>query len=321
MRTICGRGVYLTLTLALLMLALSAESCQPTTSASTSSGAKITITSRSTIVTVGIGRFQSATASCQQGEWMLSGGYSITSPAYANTLAQSMPPDRYFVYQDAPNSPTSWTVSVLNRAVGAEAGSILLNAQVECASGLSSAPSIVTWVGGIGSLVTAPCPGAGLTGGGYQITGLSRQNDVIAIEASSGAIGNGGAGSWSVRTVFVQGSTANPQAQVRASAVCSALSTTNGAIVHVAVPSGPRDQATMNVASAPCEEGQLLTGGGFSISHTYGNLPVTDLAATYMNTPPDWAMTLYSLPVSDIEGEFQNIGGSAELIPICASIQ
>lgn len=327
MRTACGRGVYLALTLALLMLALSAESCQPTTSASTSGGAKITITSRSKLVTVPAGAIGGAQADCQAGEVMLSGGYSITTPAYGSSLDQSLPLNRYFVFDDYPSSPTSWTASVLNRAPGDEASSILLNAQVECAAGLSSAPTIVHSFETIRAEAAAQCAGPGLTGGGYHIprSYIVNRNAVITIIASYGSIGNGGAGSWNVRTDNARGSplssTNTTPAQVWVYAVCSALSTTMGASVHVAVPAGPHDQATMNVGSAPCGEGQLLTGAGFALDYgSFASLFVTTSTANYIHTPPEWQMTFYSLPDPGTDSR-DNLGGGAKIMPICASTQ
>ena len=327
MRIERGRSVYLALTLALLSLALSAESCQPTASASTPGGAKITITSRSKLVTVLAGETGSAQADCQAGEVMLSGGYTVSAPAYASSLDQSLPINRYFVFDDYPNSATSWVASVLNRAPGTEASSIMLSAQVQCAAGLSSAPIIRHSVETVGSKAPLLCGSSGLTGGGYHIplSYIVNLNAVVAIGASYGSIGNDGAGSWIVQTNVAQGSsitnTGPTLTSVWVFAVCSALSTTLAASVHVAVPSGPSDQATMNVGSAPCGAGQLLTGAGFQLdeatSYEATALPVTTFVANYIDKPAEWQMTLYSLPAPDTE-KWANTGGGAKIMPICA---
>jgi hypothetical protein len=314
-----GIDAWRAVALALALLGVSAESCQNSTSTSTSGGTPITLTDRLSAISVPAGARQSTTASCQPDEVMLSGGYAVTTPAYQAALDQSTPLDRYFVFEDYPSSPTSWTASVLNRAAGAGPGSILLVAHVECTSGLSATPTIANAVGAIRDLVSAACSSGNLTGGGYQVTNIHTDKDVIAIVGSYGLIG-GGASSWNVQTVYAQGSSADPtQTQVLSYAVCNSLTTGQGTAVPLSAPTGPADQATSGTGSASCATGQLLSGAGFELGTATDSLPVTHFFPDYSATPPQWDMTLYSLPAPSVEGQFSNAGGSATLVPICAA--
>jgi hypothetical protein len=325
MRTALKHGAWQVAALAVLFLAMSAESCQNGTVTSTSGGTKtITITDRPKVVTVASGTVGSATASCQTGEVMLSGGYAMTTPTYGNPLDPSDLLNHYFVFADFPDSASSWTASVLDRDV---AGSMTLTAHVACASGLSGAPTIAQGAGNVESRAYAVCPAAGmmLTGGGYQITPTPTGNGVLAINTSTDHPSTPGgtiSSSWYVDAALPQGSSLNPdQTTLHAYSVCGSRDTVEGFNVSVPAPSAFATlQPTSGLGSASCQTGQLLTGAGFKLSPANSSLVVTTFYPYYTSTPPKWETTLFSLPQQTGFAIWTNTGGSATVVPICMPV-
>lgn len=255
-------------------------------------------------------------ASCNPGEQMVSGGYSVTPTAYSQPIdAINYPLDLYPVVASYPSSPTSWTVTLLNRAPG----STLVIAHVECV-----APSVGIQVAsfsaplGTSPLATA-CPnGFQLTGGGWQVKNLDNTKAVVTILSSQPSGANG----WRVDAHPARGSLASPNNTLNVYAVCAAntLTTIQGAHSPVKAPPGPPNLVTFGASHASCGANQLLTGAGFSMDDIDGNLAVDVFFPSYAINPSQWAITMFSLPDSNIEGKQVNDGGTGFIVPICASV-
>jgi hypothetical protein len=278
---------------------------------------KVSITDRLNTVNVAALKLGSATASCNQGEQMVSGGYGVTTTAYSNTIdAVNYPLDQYPVVASYPSSPTSWTATLLNRVQGAT----LLVVHVECVS-TSVGIQIASAAGNIdNNAVTATCPqGLQRTGGGWQVTNINQTKDVVTILSSLPS----GANAWSVKARPARGSTASVQSnKLNAYVVCAAntLTTSQGASSQVSAPQGLPNIATPGPGHASCGANQLLTGAGFREDDIDGNLGVPLFFPSYNVSPSQWAITLISLPDSTIEGQSVNSGGTGLIVPICASV-
>jgi hypothetical protein len=84
-----------------------------------------------------------------------------------------------------------------------------------------------------------------------------------------------------------------------------------------APPSGAYDVATQGTGSDSCPAGQLPTGSGFSKGDGPDTeLEVTSFAPDYRDTPPQWDMTIYSLPAYTVT----NTGGSVSFLLVCLAI-
>lgn len=336
-------SIWWMMALAILTVCLSAESCQTGAATSVAGIGAITITNRTVAMTVQPGAMQSVNASCQAGEFLLSGGYSTTAPAYGGEINPGLPTNRYVVFEDFPSSATTWTVSVMNRSSGTEAGSIEIAAQALCASGLPTTPTIISSfvpLSNGGTPSDATCVeqtdqhGSSipvLTGGGYRVTGVQSPNDVVTILASYPLIGFGqasgfGLSAWHVSTTIAKGSTINPMtAQIHVFAICGSLKSVAGAAVHVAAPAAPGitpDVITSGITSVSCDTGLIMAGAGFTLDDTVGDGQViTRLVPDISVTPSKWWLTLYSLPAasSKTNNLFQNPGSGATLMPVCLS--
>jgi hypothetical protein len=308
----------------------------------------MTITDRFASVQVATLTAGSATVSCHPDERMLSGGYAVTTPAYQNNnLDATAPFNRYFVYEDYPSAPDSWTASVLNaEAQDRLAGTILLVVHVVCLSGAGNKePDIVSNTGSQLSSnfdnIQAYCPyqpsfvlnprtgqhivfgGAYPTGGGYRITGVQSAANVVAISISEGSFDQHTPplNFWEVWTPNLYGGGDDQgQDQVTAYAVCYDFITFAGTSTHITVPAGPPDtQATEATGAATCGDGQLLTGAGFSIDSVdrADSMPISLFYADYGVSPPRWHITLDSVPRTDFQGEVLNLGGDGTVYPIC----
>jgi hypothetical protein len=278
---------------------------------------KVSITDRFNTLNVAALKLGSATATCNAGEQMVSGGYGVTTTAYSNTIdAVHYPIDQYPIVASYPSSPTSWTATLLNRVQGAT----LLVVHAECVS-TSVGVQIASALGNIDTnAVTATCPqGSQRTGGGWQVTNVNQTKEVVTIQSSLPSGTNG----WSVKARPARGSTASTQSnQIKSFVVCAAntLTTSTGASSAVTAPPGLPNIVTPGPGHASCGSNQLLVGAGFSVSDIDGNLPVELFFPSYDVSPAQWAISMVSLPDSSIEGQALNSGGTGSIVPICASV-
>ncbi len=166
---------------------------------------------------------------------MLSGGYGVDAFESANIMSSY------------PSGPNSWTVSTLNNA---SPSWIVLSASVNClranvSVGAQIVHDTVNISHGAAQSATAQCPpGAAVTGGGYKSAGFVN----ASMPQASG---------WNV--------VATGRSKAKIFALC--------ATKHVrAAPSTsapftiPHCFGCYGSGNAKCVTGQLLTGGGFSIT-------------------------------------------------------
>lgn len=282
----------------------------------------VSITDRSNPITIASKQIGSVTASCQQGEQMVSGGYGVAAEAYLQPInSVAYPLDLYPVIASYPSSPTSWTVTVRNRS----SSSTTVTAHVECVS-TSVGIQLANALGDIdSSQVTASCPqGTQRTGGGWQVSNIYEVSaiGVVTILNSSAT----GPNNWSVSARLAEGSTGDPQNDhVTSYVVCAAntLTMAPGASSQVAAapaPPGVANIATPGAGRASCGSNQLLTGAGFSMNDIAGNLGLVSSFPSYDLSPAEWVLSIISLPLSGTEGGMYNNGGTGAIVPICATL-
>lgn len=282
----------------------------------------VTITDRFNAAQVPALSQASVTATCNPGEFVVGGGFAVApTPAYQGTIGVIYPLDQYFVFASYPSSPTSWTVSVLNRASGDSQGDILAVSHAQCAAGLSSGVSVASASGLIGvsaPLVMASCTQGSATGGGFQVTPIQLLNDVATIDTNAGTGTAGTLNAWSVHALAARNSTLDfSQAQISSYAVCTtALTAQQGMFQTVSALAGLSNMATEGQGSGTCGQGQLLAGAGFQLTTPpFEGFPIT----SFFTNGSAWSMTMFSLPQADFEGNAGNSGGSINLFPVCAS--
>lgn len=282
---------------------------------------KISITDRFNDLQVPANRVITVTASCNQGEQMVGGGYGITPLAYRTTVSFNYPLDQYPIIASYPSSATSWTAIFFNRT----GGIVLGTTHVACVS-QSLGVQIVKATGDIApnTPVTTSCPqNTTATDGGWQITKISAAKDVVTILSSLGSGSKGVLNGWSIKARVARGSSANPSRnQLIAYAVCAAKSLSPGdspvTSAPITAPPGPANMVTPGVGHVSCAGGQLLTGAGFFVNDIDGNLTVPLFSGEYATIPAQWAMTMESLPDVPIDGSSPaNGGGTGKLIPVC----
>ena len=298
---------------ALLMLVFSLSACS-----NSASVASVAITDRLNGATASPLGIQSVQASCNAGEQMVGGGYGIDSNDNG-TIDVVYPLTKYVILGSYPSSATSWTVVFLNRTKG-DAFPVV---HVECIS-TSVGVQIATHAAqGNNMSVIAYCPKQShITGGGFQVQGITNTNDVVTVTRSQpnmeGSVGD----NWTTLGNIAKGSPSSfSQYTLTSYAVCATrtLTTTQG-IVMFSVPSGQPNEVTEGAAKASCSSGQLLTGGGFHVVDVDGNLPISLFYPTYGTGSAYWYMKVESLPDATIDAGPVNMGGTAYIYPVCANV-
>jgi hypothetical protein len=165
------------------LLSLMMAACA-TNSISTGNSGDYTFTliDRANSVSVPAGHDVTVTATCHQGEKVISGGFSLSPTDLTYTLANNTQSSRPFVALKAsyPSGPGVWSVEVQNRSSGENSGSVLVIAHAVCSpsavftqiipgtqqiSGNQAIP-----LGDNGPWTVASCPGnTVLLGGGFQV--------------------------------------------------------------------------------------------------------------------------------------------------------
>lgn len=284
------------------------------------------ITDRFSVVTIHPLRFATATASCQAGEQMLSGGWAVTTPAYQDKVTRGgithTVIDEYFIAASYPSSANSWTVTFTNQAIGS--GDVLGTAHVECLT-KGSAPTIVSQSGNAtsGNTLSVDCPqNMHLTGGGYQLTNVSQANiasAVIDFESSTPI----GLTRWMVATDYSIGNLNHFGNNVSVYAVCtSSLTISAGNTSTVTVPAAQQPEvATSASGSGTCPSGLTPVGSGYQkVKASARAFPITLFYPSYGTNTPTWATTVYSLPPLTIDSPPISSGGTLKLLPLCVAV-
>lgn len=284
------------------------------------------ITDRFSAVTIHPLGLATATASCQTGEQMLSGGWAVTTPAYQDKVTRGgithTVTDEYFIAASYPSSANSWTVTFTNQAIGS--GDVLGTAHVECLT-KGSAPTIVSQSGNTnsGNTLTVNCPqNMHLTGGGYQLTNVSQSNiasAVIDFEASTPI----GLTQWMVATDYSIGSLNLFGNNVSVYAVCTSnLTVSAGNTATISVPAAQQPEvATSASGSGTCASGLTPVGAGYQkVKASARAFPITLFYPSYSTNTPTWATTVYSLPPITIDSPPISSGGTLKVLPLCVAV-
>lgn len=184
------------------------------------------------------------TATCPNGEWAVSGGFSATGAGAYSTSSY-------------PSSSGSWTVTIHDEGNGNAGTSVTVTAIANClkanfatttqiiTSGTSVAPDSTFYP------VSAGCPtGSVLTGGGYR-----GSNGVQGSKPSGNA--------WLAQLSVQTGSSASPATY----AVCASAHVQTGTAASSTKALAPSDTPTL---SAACPTGTTLIGGGFDTTGPTG---------------------------------------------------
>jgi len=242
---------------------------------------RYTVTDRYAITSMTAGRTATVTATCNQGEERIGGGFSLGTLTYRDPIPRSEPRDRYPIEINAPSVGEGWTLRVRNRGDHNE----LAVAHVVCAS--KQIGTQVVW--GAPGEPSLRCPeGTVVTAGGWNVGGVSQDSDVTAIQQSY----RSGDDRWSVLARPADGSTAAPDA-VSVAAVC--------VVEAVPVPMVGNDTwaavadqgfARVRAVTDRCPEGSIAATTGFVFGpYNRGQLAVTALAPPATTDLNTWGFT------------------------------
>jgi hypothetical protein len=283
-----------------------------------------TITDRITAGQVKAHQVSYLMASCNPGEERVGGGFFNAASVYSSSLPALPVPDRYPVVANRPSGSLSWTVGLLNRTDGDT--SVIVH--VMCAS--SPLGAVVVKAGGTAydpnstsAGITANCPaGTVVTGGGWDVGAVHRQNQVISLGRSI-PIHAAKTDGWMVSTGLPRYSSAPATTQVTAYAVCVAgdVAKSDTLTSPFTVPRGSLTEATRAQPSVSCPRGTVFTRGlltsvGFELSRADGSLSLTSLAPSQAGVPATWTATVNSLAGPGTDSR-DNLGGSGSLFPVC----
>ncbi len=173
---LCAIGIF---TLLSLMMAACASNSISTGNAGDDN---LTLIDRANSVSVPAGHDATVTATCHQGENVISGGFSLSPTDLTYTLANNTQSSRPFVALEAsyPSGSGTWSVEVQNRSSGENSGSVLVIAHAVCTPSavftqiISSSQQIngdqAIPLGDNGPWTVASCPGnTVLLGGGFKV--------------------------------------------------------------------------------------------------------------------------------------------------------